>query len=223
MALAHSPSIVTSGLVLCLDAANPKSYPGSGTVLNDISGNGNGALATSVTYNSANLGFFQFNGTDRFWAGNLTSPAVGSSITIEAVINLSDVAGTKAIFSHGRSGTSFACGMIINGTSMRFRNSTNDYALSSPTTLTTGQWYHLVLSTTSLGTTGYCNGTSQGTTAQTITTNSITDYHIGRRSSNVASEFMNGNIAYVRVYHNKALSEAEVQQNFNAIRGRYGI
>ena len=41
MALAHSPKIVTDGLVLCLDAGNPKSYPGSGTTWYDLSGNGN--------------------------------------------------------------------------------------------------------------------------------------------------------------------------------------
>jgi hypothetical protein len=224
MALNHSPKIVTNGLVLALDAANAKSYPGSGTACIDLSGNGNnGTLTNAPGFNSANLGYFVFDGTDKYVIGNLPSPSVGSSITIEAVINLTNVSGTKAIFSHGRSGVSFSCGMMIVGNNLRFRNSSNDHALSTPTTLSAGQWYHLVLVSTASQTIGYCNGISQGTTAQTITSNLITAYTISRRSDNSASEFMSGNIAYLRVYHNKALSEAEVLNNFNAQRGRYGI
>ena len=224
MGISYNPSIVTSGLALYLDAANTKSYPRSGTTWTDLSGNGtSGTLTNSPVFNSANLGYFVFDGTDKYVIGSLASPAVGSSVTIEAVINLTDVSGTKAILSHGRSGTTFACGMVIVGNNLRFRNSTNDHALSNPTTLSAGQWYHLVLVSTASQTTGYCNGISQGTTAQTITSNSITDYHIGRRSNNSASEFMAGNIAYLRVYQNKGFSEEEVQQNFNALRGRYGI
>jgi hypothetical protein len=60
MALSHSPKIITDGLVLCLDAGNPKSYPGSGTTWTDLSGNGNnGSLENGVGYNG---GFF--NGND---------------------------------------------------------------------------------------------------------------------------------------------------------------
>ena len=63
MALNHSPSIVTNGLVLCLDAANTKSYPGSGTTWTDISGNGtSGTLTNGPVFNSANLGYFVFDG-----------------------------------------------------------------------------------------------------------------------------------------------------------------
>jgi hypothetical protein len=51
MGLSHSPSIITQNLVLCLDAANSKSYPGSGTTWTDLSGNGN----TGTLMNGANL------------------------------------------------------------------------------------------------------------------------------------------------------------------------
>jgi len=50
LALSHSPSIITNGLVLCLDAANSKSYPGSGTTWTDLSGNGNnGTLVNGIS------------------------------------------------------------------------------------------------------------------------------------------------------------------------------
>ena len=60
----HSPRIITNGLVLALDAANVKSYPGSGTVWKDLSGNNNnGTLVNGVGYNSGNLGYLAFDGT----------------------------------------------------------------------------------------------------------------------------------------------------------------
>ena len=53
MGLAHSPSIVTDGLVLCVDAANTKSYPGSGTTWTDVSGKGyDGTLTNGPTFSS---------------------------------------------------------------------------------------------------------------------------------------------------------------------------
>jgi hypothetical protein len=65
MGLSHSPSIITQNLVLCLDAGNPKSYPGSGTAWTDLSGNGNtGTLVNGVGYNSGNLGSLVFDGSN---------------------------------------------------------------------------------------------------------------------------------------------------------------
>ena len=63
MAFSRGPKIVTDGLVLYLDAANPKSYPGTGNVWNDLSGNGNDAiLINSPTYNN---NYFSFDGVDQ--------------------------------------------------------------------------------------------------------------------------------------------------------------
>ena len=223
MSLGHGASIVRNGLVLCLDAANVKSYPGTGTAWNDISGNGNtGTLVSGPVYSSTNSGIFTFNGTDRYVSGSLATVAVGSSATIEAMVRLNDVTNLSAIFSHGQSGSAFNMGMVISNSGLRFRNTTGDYALSTPTTLVTSQWYHLALSITASLTTGYCNGLSQGTTNQVITSSAFTAYHISRRSANSATENVNGDIAFLRVY-NRALSDTEIVQNYNALRGRYGI
>jgi len=66
LAIFYNPAIVRDGLVLCLDAANRKSYPGSGTTWTDLSGRGNtGTLTNGPTYSSSNggsLGFDQVNG-----------------------------------------------------------------------------------------------------------------------------------------------------------------
>lgn len=223
MSLGHGSSIVRSGLVLHLDAANKKSYPGSGTAWNDLSGAGNNGTTVNIpVYSTTNSGIFSFNGTDEYAFGSLPTFAVGSSATIEAFVKLNNVTTLSNIFTHGRSGNSFSMGMVILNSNLRFRNSVSDHALSTPTTLSTGQWYHLALSITASQTTGYCNSLSQGTSSQVITTNAITDFHISRRSSNSNTEFVNGDIAAIRVY-NRALTAAEIRQNFEATRGRYGI
>ena len=67
MAYSNGPKIVTDGLVLCLDAANSKSYPGTGTAWNDLSGNGNnGTLINGVGYNSNNGVSLVFDGVNDY-------------------------------------------------------------------------------------------------------------------------------------------------------------
>ena len=60
MSLNHSPSIVTDGLVLCLDTANKRSYPGTGTAWTDIAGGNNGILENGPTFDSSNAGNIVF-------------------------------------------------------------------------------------------------------------------------------------------------------------------
>jgi len=65
--IAYYGNIVTSGLVLNLDAAKRDSYPGSGTTWRDISGNGNnGTLTNGPTFNSDNYGSIVFDGVDDY-------------------------------------------------------------------------------------------------------------------------------------------------------------
>jgi hypothetical protein len=73
MSLQHSPRIVTDGLVLCLDAANRQSYPGSGTVWTDLAGSNNGTLTNGPTFSSANGGSLVFDGSNDYI--NLQNPS----------------------------------------------------------------------------------------------------------------------------------------------------
>jgi len=67
MGITYNTSIVRNGLVLHLDAANRKSYPGTGTTWTDLSGlNNNGTLTNGVSYQSVNQGAFNFDGIDDF-------------------------------------------------------------------------------------------------------------------------------------------------------------
>lgn len=67
MAFSFSPRAVTNGLILSLDAANTRSYPGSGTVWTDLSRSGiNGTLTNGPTFNTANGGNIVLDGTDDY-------------------------------------------------------------------------------------------------------------------------------------------------------------
>jgi len=75
MAIHRGPKIITNGLILCLDAASTKSYPGSGTTWFDRSGNGNnGVLTNGPTFSSTNGGSIVFDGTNDYVqvAGSVT-------------------------------------------------------------------------------------------------------------------------------------------------------
>ena len=67
MGLNHSPKISTDGLKLCLDAANPKSYPGTGANITDLkTGKTVAALVNGPTFSAANRGQIQLDGTDDY-------------------------------------------------------------------------------------------------------------------------------------------------------------
>ena len=90
MANVYGNSIVTENLVLCLDASNPRSYPGSGSIWYDASGNGNnGTLFNTPTYTSGAAGFISFNGTTQYMQANIGTTALDGdpSFTIEFVVH----------------------------------------------------------------------------------------------------------------------------------------
>lgn len=61
MSFHHSPRIITDRLVLCLDAANRKSYPGTGTDWNDLTNNYNGTFLNTPTFSNNNFTFANNN------------------------------------------------------------------------------------------------------------------------------------------------------------------
>jgi len=210
--------LITDGLVFNLDAGDPRSYPGSGTTWTDLSGNGNnGTLTNGPTYSNANGGSIVFDGTNDHILGTL--PLITGECTIEAWVKFNGVTNLQTVFTQGQDAVSFSCGLVIQNSQVKFRNTNGDYQFSLPSTLVVGQWYHLVVSSTRLITTGYVNGISNGTTSNVVSSNSIQTYKIGQRPGNSA-ESLNGNVAIARVY-SRALSAAEVAQNYDALKVRY--
>ena len=231
MATNYNTSIITDGLVLCLDAANVKSYPGSGTTWTDLSGNSNnGTLVNSPTYLVTNNGSLVFNGTsDYISVPSSTALNPTTAITIESWVKFSTT-GTRIIWCGKGDGVS-------NPTTQYWMEKTVadkimiylSFGASAPnvtlknTTIVAGIWYHIVATYDGATIKGYVNGVIDPTTYSYsgILTTTSTIFSIGRLGT-YNGLYMNGNVSGIKIY-NTALSADEVLQNFNATRGRYGI
>ena len=220
MALAHSPRIVTDGLVLCLDAGNVKSYPGSGTTWNDLSGNGNnGTIDNSVTYTPNNGGGLSFDGTDEIVL--LPKIITTNDFTVCQFISYTSDTGEGWTFEQYNSG---AGRLILNTRAINntFRFFIGGNAFTSSTNLVQGQKYFICCSRSGSIGNIYINGNLDATgTLNSNSIDNITSAIGGSRAFSSAKQFI-GDIYTTSVY-NRALTESEIQQNFNALRGRYGI
>jgi hypothetical protein len=212
MGIAYNTNIVRDGLVLYLDAANKKSYPATGTVWNDLSGNGrNGALTNGPIYNSGNGGTIFFDGTNDYITSSFATTS-GQAVTYCGWLYSTETTATYRNFVDSAS----ASPMIWWNTSGQIEF---DAALYTTTTVYRNQWVHVALSKPSGSSSAsyYVNGVLVGT-GSTYTTPTTTPTWFNR----AAAETWKGNCSNLQAY-NRALTAAEIQQNFNAVRGRYNV
>ena len=230
MALAHSPRIVTDGLVLCLDAGNTKSYPGSGTTWTDLSGNGNNGTITGAVYSN---GSFDFDGVNDDGVDTGTSfLKVNDSVTLEVFFNHDD-GGTGFMLYEGEGdgfGGNVESHLYVTGNVLNswFTTSSGDFALTG-SAMTAGTWNYGAVTYENLSSVGnassrlYQNGflVDSGSSATVnIASMPTSNFLIGRPFSTGLGRRYNGQIAVVRVY-NRTLSASEIQQNYNALKSRY--
>ena len=215
-----APSIVTDGLVLHLDAGDTNSYPGSGTTWTDLSGNGRtGTLVNGVGYNGGNGGSLSFDGVD-------DNVNCGSSIITG---NNSFSWGCWIKPTSGTAGTPLFLGTNSSGQAMvSYWDYSNNKVhvgvwgsdkLTSGTTILPSTWGHTFWTWNGSTLTSYTNGVSDGN-ATGFSFNISSSYT--RIGSAFDIQYFNGNIAQVSIY-NRALTDTEIQQNFNALKGRYGL
>lgn len=223
MALAHSPSIVTNGLVLCVDAGNPRSYSGSGTQWNDATSSGfNFTLTNGPVYSSSNLGSFTFDGVNDFASASDNTALNTQTPTVEVWVRTNATTQNGFWFEKGTVNSQYS--LFQEGDQIRWRMNIGGITQLSTTTasfMNTSNWFQVVGTYTSGSRILYINGVqvSSDTQTGTISTNASGMY-IG--SYNSGGYYYNGALSICRVY-NRVLSAAEVLQNFNAVRGRYGI
>lgn len=221
MALQHSPSIVTSGLVLCVDAGNPRSYPGSGTAWNDaISSGFNFTLTNGPVYSSSNLGSFTFDGVNDFASASNNTALDTQAVTVEVWIKTNALSQNGFWFEKGSVNTQYA--LFQEGTSIVWRQASLSQYTTTASFISTSNWAQIVGTYTSGSRITYINGVAVTSDSQTgsLLTNS-SGMFIGAYGTGTGY-FYNGALSICRVY-NRVLSAAEIAQNFNAIRGRYGI
>lgn len=232
MGLAHSPRIVTDGLVLCLDAANVKSYPGSGSTLNDLSiTRNNGTLLNGIGFNSDNGGIFTFDGVDDY-IGSFPVQLFGTgSRTISVWFKTSVTTRVTLIEVRDNSneaGWGFTVNRATAGNLTYFNIDPVSSVLQVAAGILTNKWYNsvAVFDASNLSASLYLNGKFIGTSGANGFTkdNLLTGYNgsIGKPDSVSTPTYFAGNMAAISI-HNRALTAEEIQQNFNALRGRFGI
>jgi hypothetical protein len=240
MALVHGiKPIVTSGLVLCLDAANRKSYPGIGTAWTDLSGNGNTGTLTNMEvpgdYSTTNGGALTFDGVDEFVQINNPTTFHNQNFTISVWIN-PGVQDSNLISLMDFDHTAFFHGWVIQsenatgnrnyylawGTGGQFQPA-GGFGNNIGIQITTSVWQNIVYSKNGTSLLGYSNG-SQVFTPPTAG-NSFVNYQSNKnvtiaKSTNNAGREFNGSISQVSIY-NRALTATEIAQNYNALKSRY--
>ena len=227
------PSIVTTNLVLNLDAGNTSSYSGSGTTWTDISGNSNnGTLINGPTFNSGNGGSIVFDGTNDYVnIPNATTLNPVNNFTLSCWVNVTSLASPFLGIIDKYAFTTLNTGYNIdipNGgggkptSRFRFINSTNTYYEAIATnTLSIGSWYNVVGVYDSSNIYLYVNNSLESTTACTGNNTSSSD-PIRLAGDGISTNYTPCKISNTMLY-NRALSVSEISQNFNALKNRYGL
>jgi len=240
MGIRRGPNIVTDGLVFTADAANPDSYLGSGTAWNDLTTTqNNGTLTNGPTFNSGNGGYIDFDGTNDiaiFGSSNLLTGDNCQACTLSSWVKWTST-GRSYIASIKRSSTnSTLLSLSVNqngsGTSeagfasVVVRNAANS-AFTYPAYnggYNDGVWHNIVGKVDGNNVTTYVDGIGKtGNTSgmQSVTGNTAT-FTIGGFSLSDSNFQLNGDVAQVSFYR-RALDASEILQNYNALKGRFGL
>jgi len=220
--------IVRDGLVLLLDAGDTESYPGSGTTWTDLSGDGNdGTLVNGPTYSSDNGGYLDFDGSNDYvsFSSSILTSATTEISCFMWVYPVSD--GTLlTVLGQTSISSGYLHSAIEIGSSGQLRmglwNGSSISSISS--TLTLNTWNNVGFTYSGTTLTGYLNGSDFGTTSFTWSKPSNIYFGIMAASgTNMGTNaYGDGNVPTFYTY-NKALTPSEIEQNFEALRERFGV
>ncbi len=239
MAFNFSPKVVTEGLVLALDAANPRSYVSGSLVWNDLTKNQfTGSLVNGPTFNNANGGSIVFDGSDdRSIFGDPQSLKISNKLTVAAWINGTQWIGKPvrsicARWGDAGSQRSYKLAIVGNfgppvGTAYLdvTGNGAGDNYMLSSVVLSLNTWNHVVGVYDGINILIYVNGVDRSQTLVGTVPSSLyigsSSFIVGDDSTTTQNAFA-GYISNVQIY-NRALSATEVLQNYNATKGRFGL
>ncbi len=218
-------NIITRGLVMHLDASAPSSYPGSGTTWSDISGQtNNGTLTNGPTFSTDGGGTIVFDGTNDYASINHNS-ILNFTTGLSIASWYKTTVGVDSYITTKTNDSFYLCvgptGTTANKMSF-FLNGTSGGWLQSSANANSGNWTYVV-ATWSGGTSSiYLNGVldNSGTRSGTLQTGTAALY-LGYRSDGAGS-YLNGSLGNFQLY-NRALAAAEVLQNYNIQRTRFGV
>jgi len=217
MAVGYNPSIVSDGLVFFLDPANKRSYSGSGVTANGLVGGINGSLVNGTGYSSANSGSFFFDGTNDSLEFSSYTPDAN---TVNIWVNLKSLQNGPIIYvgDDAYNSTLWSWSFFAYSSLFYFRASTTSQYFNEVPQFNTWINYTLIRNNGLNVSIAYKNGVFFGSLPDSTTLNPYPNMRIGRSGGN----FANFNLGQVQIY-NRALTQQEILQNFNATRFRYGI
>lgn len=213
---------IPSGLIINWDAAN---YPGTGTTLNDTSGNNlNATLSNSPAYSSGNGGYFTYNGSNTALIRADSTTMNASSITVETWAYPTATGQYGTLLEKGAQNTQYF--LFLYGGTLYWRVAgLTDTTLTAASFMTANTWHHIVGTATSGSQKVYINNVVRATTTATGTigtnANGMSVGISGGYPANGGLPF-SGRIAVSRVY-NRALSQTEIASNYNGEKARFGF
>ena len=239
MAFGNGPRIITDGLVLSLDAGDRNSYPGSGTIWNDMSGNGNnGTLTNGPTFSNNGI---VFDGSNDYVNCGSNASTLLTSITINATFSFSTYSSTHIIVGRlGNPGGGYRHNYFYGITNSRLYFGFKQASVSAypyiwiDSVVTLNKIYNFTVTYSVASSIGvYLSGQPQSysgpnTISNPIITNQIMDADIGSTicgiGSGVAeSTYYSNATVYNSQIYNRALSSEEVLQNYNAQKSRFNL
>ena len=227
------PNIVEDGLVFSTDPANLRSYPGSGTTVTDLIED-NSITLSGTTFESANNGIFNFDGNDAMATSvsdydfNLSEFSIGMWFRIQATNT-----GTWQNIAAKYLESAFQWRVQTNNSLQAYiKKSDTNYVelLDTSINYNSGDWYNVyityknVADSVKLYTNSVLKDTESAGTLSMINADGALTFGCREKFNNtgVYEKLMNGEISSVYIY-NKALSAQEVKQNYNALKGRFGL
>jgi hypothetical protein len=213
--------IATNGLVLNLDAGNPYSYAGSGTTWYDVSGGGyNATIVNAPTFVSDSIKYFTCSSTQNFTISNPISsqPNLSQIWTVSAWVNIDTITGALARYLISGLNNGVAVEWYDSGTLLYLNGGANDYYTYGSSIEGSGWVYLTFLFRNSDGYRKIYNNLIDITTSGPNNTSTPA----GNSATFTIADNMRGKIAQIMMY-DRLLTVAEIAQNYNATKGRFGL
>lgn len=226
MGMHYNSKITTSGLVLHLDAANPKSYPGSGSTWYDLSGNAyNASIVGTNAYTAEHNGKFDYRGvsqvTDYIVLPSAAAQSTNGSYTL--IYWIQPQAVGNRFFQSMHDGTN------SNYHIMEITTTIRSYNGGSSISFTPNSFLQIALVRDGSDTASMYKNNENSVTSTLVDISTVTNggWILNQEQDSVGGRFATDQNAYAAFsivsLYDRALSQSEIAQNFNAIRGRYGI
>jgi len=219
MSLTYNTSIVPDNLVLLFDAANTRSYAGSGNTWVDLARSNTTASIVGITLvGSGVTSALSFSGSFTAPISNVSGLQYSTGPrTVLAWVFPTTLSGWNQIFGFGTATSNHASGLAISdaGKWSTYQHNTAAYSGSNAST---NVWAHVAMTQSTSGWKLYLNGALDNSGGNQITVSQGAAYIGGSFQD---SEKFIGRIAQV-LFYNKELTAAEIKQNYHATKKRYG-